>query len=547
VRRAIICGIVGVALIAVSVAATRHSLTDLCSVSGHWIKARDGTRIYARLHVPLRLPFDPAPGILVTHGYMANLGMVEEPLVRPLVAAGFVVLSLDRHGNGWSGGRLWAAPPSRVRLQDFDPGLAEGIQFLRAQPHVDPLRIGLVGHSDGSRAVIMAACADWSIAATVGVSATGHPADWMNEIVPKDLLLLYGSEDRFVTPADREVLMTRATDGHPPRPGELVGDVSEGDARLLMTIPGAGHVTALFSPLTVREAIDWLTRSLSVPVARESVAALRPPYFWLAVGLGGALLVMAALVLVLSDQVDDLEAVEAAPPVAVGQTLLWLILRVTLFGAGVFSATFIARLIDPLFTWVPLDGAHWFVALPWGVFIGACVTASPGLATSAHRRDAYQRFRSLAWSGCPRGASLGVLVGFVEVLAVSAALIGWYEAFPSPTKVLALVICFPIFFVPCAGIEIWLRAVLPAGLTLSRRAEQAASAVVLLAALCLFLSAGLQPWPAITYIPYYLTAGELCLAIPLLAHRSLHKHTFVGAAALAFVGSWVATTVCPLY
>jgi len=227
--------------------------------------------------------------------------------------------------------------------------------------------------------------------------------------------------------------------------------------------------------------------------------------------------------------------------------ILWLVFRVLLFGVGVFSATLIAQLIDPRLTWVPLEGAHWFVALAWGLLIGIWSTAPLSLASPAHRRDAYRRFRSLGWRRLLARITFGVLAGLVAGAAIAAAVTSWYEAFPSRVKLLALAVNFPVFFAPFAGIEIWLHTVLPAGLALSDRAERGVVALLLLVAPYLFLDAGLQRWPAVAHIPYYLTACQFVVALPLLASALFHARPFAGAAALTIVASWTATIVCPLY
>jgi hypothetical protein len=73
----IACGVFGAALITAGVTATRRTVTAICSISDHWIEARDGTYIHARLYVPRSLPVDPVPGIIVAHGYLPNLGMLD--------------------------------------------------------------------------------------------------------------------------------------------------------------------------------------------------------------------------------------------------------------------------------------------------------------------------------------------------------------------------------------------------------------------------------------------------------------------------------------
>jgi len=544
-RRGLTVCVLGTVLVAVSALVTRHTLTQVCSISDHWFETSNGNWIYSRLYVPIPRPPAPVPGIVVAHGYMANLAMVELPLVRPLVRRGFVVLSLDRHGHGRSGGRLWPPPPRpHIRLQDFDPGLQAGIQFLRTQVAVHPMQIGVVGHSDGSRAVIMAACADWSIGATVAISGTLHPLDWVNEIVPKNLLLLYGADERFEPAGDKHILFKRATGGHAASPGELVGNLTAGDARMLVIIPGAGHLTALFSPAAVRQATEWLTQSFpAAPVRKAALPERSPPCAWLIVGVAGALLVMTGIVAALPGPSADIAPLPCAA--ARAGAWRWLVYRGILFELAIAAGARIAQLVDSMLAWVPLDGTHWFVALPWGVFIGVCVTTPLALVTPAHWRDAYGRVQRLGWKRCSRGVGLGVLLGALEMITLSVAVRGWYEGLSSPAKLVAFGILFPAFFAPLVGLDVWARAVLPAGLALSPCVERGAMLLILAVAPCVFLTAGLPLWPGIVYVPYYVTAVELGGGVLLFASRSLYTRPFAGASALGVIAAWTAAVACP--
>jgi dienelactone hydrolase len=458
--RAVVLVLAGAALIAIGLRASNGPFVGKIAVSDHWLHTADGTSIYARLYVPVPPPSVPVPGVVVAHGYMANLGMVELPLVVPLVRQGLVVLSLDRLGHGRSGGELWPRPPRVSRLQDFDPGLQRAIRYLRSQPFVDGSRIGLIGHSDGSRAVIMAACADWSIAAAVAISSTLHPVDWVNDVVPKDLLLIYGTDERFVTPADEETLFMRATDGHRPDPGVLLGNLTAGDAREMLLVPGVGHVSALYSERVVERALQWLDQALTVQHPGK-YRPMVPAFRGLAISLAGWLLFGTGLLVLLRGQRQD--AMHAGS-VRVSVPVFWGIYRVGLFLAAVACGTRVAKLIDPILRWVPLEGAHWFVALPIGLCGALCVTAPLGLLPPSSWRAVRERWAWLTWSRCLRGAAGGIFVAVTLLAALGVALTGWYEAVPAPAKLLAFAICLPAFFIAALSLELWTRQILPAGL-----------------------------------------------------------------------------------
>jgi uncharacterized protein len=86
------------------------------------------------------------------------------PEARALAQAGFGVLLFDLRAHGESGGRTstWG---DRERLD-----VAAALAFVRAQPEVDPLRVGALGFSIGSAAVAEVVAADPTVAAAVLLS-----------------------------------------------------------------------------------------------------------------------------------------------------------------------------------------------------------------------------------------------------------------------------------------------------------------------------------------------------------------------------------------
>jgi uncharacterized protein len=109
---------------------------------------------------------DGRPGIVVVHGWESNRGR-SLAHARYLHAAGFVCLLIDVRGHG-------ANPPETlpVNVPEFADDSAAAARWLAARPEVSA--VGLLGHSMGGSAVIVAASREPLVGAVVSASA---PAD----------------------------------------------------------------------------------------------------------------------------------------------------------------------------------------------------------------------------------------------------------------------------------------------------------------------------------------------------------------------------------
>jgi len=170
-----------------------------------------------------------------------------------LAEAGYGVLLFDSRGHGESGGErvTWA---DRERLD-----LVAALDFLTAQPEVDPARLGAVGFSMGGAMVLLVAQVDPRLKAVVamgtfisledelrwtfrgggplsvlpalwtmayeGVQVDAvRPLDGLCKIAPRPVLFIFGSADPYVPVTHRERLMGAAC-----------------EPKSLWQIEGAGH------------------------------------------------------------------------------------------------------------------------------------------------------------------------------------------------------------------------------------------------------------------------------------------------------------------
>jgi pimeloyl-ACP methyl ester carboxylesterase len=113
-----------------------------------------------------------SPALVVMHGWGGNAEMML-PLARPLHAAGYSLLLLDARCHGQSDGDSFASLPRFA--EDIEAGLA----WLAVQPELDPQRLGIVGHSVGAGAALLAASRRDDVRAVVSLAAFAHPASMM--------------------------------------------------------------------------------------------------------------------------------------------------------------------------------------------------------------------------------------------------------------------------------------------------------------------------------------------------------------------------------
>lgn len=113
-----------------------------------------------------------APALVVMHGWGGNAEMML-PLAAPLHAAGYALLLVDARCHGRSEGDSFSSLPR------FAEDIEASLRWLALQPEVDSARLGVVGHSVGAGAALLAATRQSSIRAVVSLAVFAHPAAMM--------------------------------------------------------------------------------------------------------------------------------------------------------------------------------------------------------------------------------------------------------------------------------------------------------------------------------------------------------------------------------
>lgn len=190
----------------------------------------------------------PGPGIVsalvVLHGWGGNAETML-PLAVPLHCAGHALLFIDARSHGRSD------PDSFSSMPRFAEDAEHALGWLKSQPGVDPKRLGIIGHSVGAAAALLAASRRDDLAVVVSIAAFAHPetvmrrllATWhvpymplgwyvlqyvqhvighrFDDIAPLNTigqircpaLLVHGCEDEMVPVADAQAIFARCVGG----------------------------------------------------------------------------------------------------------------------------------------------------------------------------------------------------------------------------------------------------------------------------------------------------------------------------------------------
>ena len=108
-----------------------------------------GTRLFARLHLPLTPP--PYPAVVLVHGSGDSPGTEWFYNSDFFVAKGFAALTYDKRGSGRSDGQF------TFDFEQLAEDVVAAVDYLQTLPEIDNRRIGLAGYSQGAWVAPLAA------------------------------------------------------------------------------------------------------------------------------------------------------------------------------------------------------------------------------------------------------------------------------------------------------------------------------------------------------------------------------------------------------
>lgn len=200
----------------------------------------------------MQVPGVTGPVVVIAHGFAGSRQLMH-PYQMTLARAGYITLSYDLEGHGRN------LQPLRGDVNDIEgttrfllDELGRVIDTGLGLPGADG-RLALLGHSMASDLVARGAVEDERVAATVAISSFSEAITAQE---PENLLIINGAwEGRLRDEARRIMAELQAAEG------ETVGMPGDDFARRAVAIPRVEHVSILYAPAALDEALDWLNAS----------------------------------------------------------------------------------------------------------------------------------------------------------------------------------------------------------------------------------------------------------------------------------------------
>jgi dienelactone hydrolase len=184
------------------------------------------------------------PAVIIAHGF-ANSRQFMYALARSIALNGYVVAVFDFSGHGRN-----AATFAQSSALDRDLELV--IDYVKQQPSVDAERLALLGYSMGTGVVSRYAREHPEIQTTISISGIFSEVEPGR---PRNPLWLTGA---WETARLKELALAALEAAGGGAASQTSGDAQSGDARRLVFIPAAEHVSMPFRPATWREVVNWL-------------------------------------------------------------------------------------------------------------------------------------------------------------------------------------------------------------------------------------------------------------------------------------------------
>jgi dienelactone hydrolase len=230
----------------------------------------------------MQRPGAEGPVVVIAHGFAGSRQLMSAWQLT-LARAGYMTVSFDFEGHGrnpvpMSGDvteidgttRLLMAETGRVT--DYAVGLPGAVP-----------EVALIGHSMASDVIIRQGLEDPRVEAIVAISVFSQAA---TREVPQNLLMINGQWEGMLRAEAQRVMAELGA-----QEGMTVGTPGDGFARRAVAAPFVEHVSVLYSPTGLREAVAWIDASFGRYGGAQAVV-LGP---WIILALFGAVLLALPL------------------------------------------------------------------------------------------------------------------------------------------------------------------------------------------------------------------------------------------------------------
>ena len=125
--------------------------------SGPTFQTQDRVDLRASFDMPAGVPA-PIPSVLLLHGYGEDR-LAWDAFKKQLLSRGWAVMSLDLRGHGQSRTKnsvpLQAAAEWRASAHEFPQDIDPALDWLKAQPRLDPKKIVIIGYDVGANLALI--------------------------------------------------------------------------------------------------------------------------------------------------------------------------------------------------------------------------------------------------------------------------------------------------------------------------------------------------------------------------------------------------------
>jgi pimeloyl-ACP methyl ester carboxylesterase len=193
-------------------------------------------------------PSQPAPAVLLLHSYMrshADWDMVASRLRD----AGFGVLAIDLRGHGASVG-----PMPSESLQPFTRDVKAAVDWLKHQPDVQSMRLGIAGLNFGTTLAIIEAGADPAVHSLALVSPAAEFRGLRSDQAMRS----------FAGRSGAALLIAGALDPYATRSARQLAEISPGvrDLRIVDNTSANGRALLAEQPELTGVLVDWFRKTL---------------------------------------------------------------------------------------------------------------------------------------------------------------------------------------------------------------------------------------------------------------------------------------------